>query len=415
MRTSRKILLIFTALMVLMVVLVPGVLGWVIDQKLNSLTAHPEQVSPGFRLTQTHHKRHWWRSEVAYRILENDVLTGELFYDITVNGTIDHGPFLWRHKRFGLLGYQGELSYENEVLRSPATALANLKVSLLTTLVGALSLGQQDVLIGNQNFSVGQGEANFQYGFTGGTFSLDLDLKDLASPGQGFKTDGGILTFDLALNQADIWLGTMTATLAPVVMGKESFAASNSRVYITERGDVVAYEVSVALDDGEDVVYGPGRMDLKIDALDGPTLRELLDINAEIQEQTGNLEEQQNLQSQQLAKLPPLIRHGLAVSLSSFEVDTQFGTIKGSLDLVLPEGDGKTLSPALMAKGHSNLMVSKSLARYWRQDSIFSDAWRSAMASGLLKETPENYELEASYKDLALTVNGLKYPLPGLP
>ena len=290
MRIPRKLILFIATLAIVLVFLMPGILGWTMERKLKDLAADPGQVSAGFSLSQTRHERHWWHSDVALRIREEDPLTGELFYDITLDGTLNHGPILWPQKKPGLLGYQGGLRYQNETFRSPAIGSVDLKLSYLIALVGSLVLEPQDILLGNHNLALSGGDATLDYGFLNRHLHLDLELQQLHAPENQFQTQGGNLIADLKLSDAGIWLGTLTTAFETLNLGQESFASSQGDLRITENDGAVAYDLSIELADEGNVVYGPGQLALKIDALDGVALGQILAINAALKDVLDPLE-----------------------------------------------------------------------------------------------------------------------------
>ncbi|MEM7280903.1 MAG: DUF945 family protein [Pseudomonadota bacterium] len=414
-RLFKTLLFLFIGLLPVLLLALPGGLGWLIEHQLQKVEITPQSVSPGFGLSKTQHQRGWFSSQVNYRIWETDPDTGSLLYETTLDGTLHHGPWFWSPPGPGWLRFSGNLDYRNQSLREPITTSGQVGVGWIGTLIAKLDANAQRVALYPQGaLNLGNGNLQLDYDLRAKSLAIGLLLGDLNISGQEFATDQANLEVDVHRNQHNLWIGSLNLNTAPVTLNAESFASTDLQLTITGKDSTIDYLLSLSLGN-EDAMYGPGHMEIGLQGLDGEALRQILVLNAEARDAVDPELAQQNLLPQLMQQLAPLIQHGPKMSSQPFEINTSLGVVRGNLDFSVPPTQGVGLAGLIVGEGEARLVVPTPLSTHWRRNSLFTTMWRSLLNANFVVQQGNNYEMGIRYQDRQLNINGRPYPLPFTP
>lgn len=430
---------VFLLLALAVIVLVsPGLVGRLAEESMDENLKWAATESQDVTITSQGFERGWFSSEGQHRIeLRNGdvrdvllVLAGDNGFDglpaLVIDTRIDHGlvpvTSMAREKGSLLPGLGSAVStmrleFENgDTVDIPGTIYSEVGLTgeLQSNLIlepGTFSDGDETAQWGDVDVLITTSPSTNVVGFKGALDELafvspynEVTIGPLHFEGDQQRTRFGPYVGDASFTIDKI---TMPSSWGQDSMGPISFTSTAS---IDD--DALSGRTTVLLDNLPFGDFGRARinMDISADNIDAEALGNLTRALDELSDNASNDEVRLALEDD----LKQLLAAGFELHVVQLDIALQPGTVSATLNVEVDDTDPDTFvwTSALLALDATlDLSVPAELMDY----AISLDPQvGAAVGMGFLRRNQDVYEMEATFKDGLLTINGAPMPVPWL-
>jgi uncharacterized protein YdgA (DUF945 family) len=430
---------VFLLLALAVIVLVsPGLVGRLAEESMDENLKWAATESQDVTITSQGFKRGWFSSEGQHRIeLRNGdvrdvllVLAGDNGFDglpaLVIDTRIDHGlvpvTSMAREKGSLLPGLGSAVStmrleFENgDTVDIPGTIYSEVGLTgeLQSNLIlepGTFSDGDETAQWGDVDVLITTSPSTNVVGFKGALDELafvspynEVTIGPLHFEGDQQRTRFGPYVGDASFTIDEI---TMPSSWGQDSMGPISFTST-----ATIDDDALSGRTTVLLDNLPFGDFGRARinMDISADNIDAEALGNLTRALDELSDNASNDEVRLALEDD----LKQLLAAGFELHVVQLDIALQPGTVSATLNVEVDDTDPDTFvwTSALLALDATlDLSVPAELMDY----AISLDPQvGAAVGMGFLRRNQDVYEMEATFKDGLLTINGAPMPVPWL-
>ena len=441
-QSMKKALIAIGALLLLAALVLPGVVGIVIEREVQSTGDRRIEVTPGVEVATTALERGWFASRITNEVHITDASVAPEF--LRSIAATDARLVLDSNVRHGLV--LADWVPVLAVARSAATLVdgtgdtAELPgdISARVGLLGALSLRYRidDLSMFDERYgqvTIGEAETTLTVDRTltsahGGGF-----VEDLTMGGQGGRgeIDDGRLDFALERHPATgLWVGEQQLSFGRLRAfdgaGNDSGGLDglSARGVVAITGNFLRLDADMAIDRA--VIEGSELTDLRLEArverLDAAAVAALqaaaktleASVGAGVDPAAANPQLVEQLMTEPLYAI---VRGGPAITIEEMTVTVPEGTLAVSVDVALPEmAADASVDPVTVlegAVGEGQLVMDKPVAQWLaRLQPANAEQLRMAIATGFIVDTGDSYRMDLAYEAGMLTVNGNPMPVP---